>query len=109
MGAYAVIAPKTVNTTTEGTSKGADTSTKDGKDEKTDKNGSSSSTEMKTTASPALPDQISHVVALDVCWYLKLYGTCDRVRALYAVVSDFLEKNEEKISAPKGDGGGMNM
>ena len=57
----------------------------------------------------SLPRPKFAVVALDVCWYLKLYGRCDRVKSLYATVVDFLEKNDEKIAAPKGDGGGMNM
>mmetsp|Transcript_68275 Transcript_68275/g.189600 ORF Transcript_68275/g.189600 Transcript_68275/m.189600 type:complete len:241 (+) Transcript_68275:106-828(+) len=108
--AYAAIAPKTTTSTTESTSKADDKSTKDGTLEATAKEGASSSSETKTTGGTASPDQISHVVALDVMWYLKLYAACDRVRSLYAAVCDFLEKNEEKIQAPKGErGGGMSM
>jgi len=65
--------------------------------------------ENKTVASPVLPDQLAYITSVDVSWYLRLYATCDRVRSAYATVCDFLEKNEDKIQAPKGMGGGMSM
>jgi hypothetical protein len=41
--------------------------------------------------------------------YLRLYSILDKIRLSYAVVSDFIEKNEKRIEQPKGSGSGMSM
>jgi hypothetical protein len=103
------LSPKVSVSTSETTSKSADKELKGAEETTTSKDGTSTSSKKDTSSSTVVPDAIAHVVALDVNWYLKLHASCDRVRNIYATVCDFLEKNEARITEPKGSGGRMSM
>jgi len=97
----------TSTSTTETQSQGNDKTTKaEGAAEASEKASTNRVVETKNVTPTPSPDAVAHVAAIDVAWYLRLYGACDRARGLYASVADFLEKNHDKISAPKGSGGG---
>lgn len=104
------LSPKISTSSSEGTSSGSDAETKAGEEEKaTAKKGASSSTKKEVSSSTVVPDAVAHAVAIDVNWHLRLFGICDKVKMAYAVVEDFLEKNQARIAEPKGSGGGMSM
>jgi len=104
------VAPKASSSSTETETKADESGSKNGAADASKKTSTSTVSEKKTVEAAAHPDCMAHVTAIDVAWYLKLVTTCDRVRSLYACLCDFLEKNQEKISAPKGSGGsGLSM
>uniref|UniRef100_A0A7S4M6A7 Proteasome activator PA28 C-terminal domain-containing protein n=1 Tax=Odontella aurita TaxID=265563 RepID=A0A7S4M6A7_9STRA len=76
------------------------------------KDGDASTTETKTikeekTSNGCAVDvhRATHVVALDVQTYLELGDALADLRDTYATVLDNVEKNKEKLTAPKGSGG----
>jgi len=103
------LSPKVSQSASESTSTSSDKENKGGEETTTAKNGSSSSSKKDTSTSSVVPDAVAHLVAIDVNWYLKLHTTCNRIRNVYATVCDFLEKNEARITEPKGSGGRMSM
>ena len=74
------------------------------------KTSESTSTEEKSSESPASPDSSNHLVALDIKWFVSLHHTLLRARDALVFTSDMIEKNMEKLLRPKGtntQGGGM--
>jgi len=53
-------------------------------------------------------DLLHYVAALDVTQYSKLTGHLRRLRMSYALAADLLEKNQEKLSNPRGNSSGGN-
>ena len=78
------------------------TETKEGADTVT----SSKSSDEKTSDTFHADNELDHLVAIDVKWFLKLRAIHDEI--YYAVFSfhDTITKNEEKIARPKGSSGG---
>jgi len=104
------LGPKESASSSESTSTSADKETKGAEAETASaKSGTSSGSKKDVSSSTPCPDAVAHITAVDVNWFLRLYATLDRVRTAYAVVADFLEKNEKRISQPKGSGSGMSM
>jgi hypothetical protein len=73
-----------------------------------------SSTEVAETkeAGSMKPDynRVKHVIAIDVQWYNELRSILNALVASYLTIFDNMEKNKEKLSAPKGSGGsGISM
>ena len=99
------VAPKTSTDVTEAKTSSDDDETKGGEATKTSKSGTSKNSTTKTTSSPALPDALAHVVAIDVHWYFSLLFLLEVVRDSYIAVGDCLEKNKLKLTQPKGEGG----
>jgi hypothetical protein len=108
-GAAEKLSPKVSSTVSESTSNSTDNEKKAAEETASTKAGTSSSSKKETSTSVVVPDAVAHLVALDVNWYLRLHATCNKVRSAYATVCDFLEKNEQRISEPKGSGGRMSM
>ena len=104
------LSPKTSTSTSESSSTDSSKETKGSEAEvATAKSGAGSSSKKDSSFSPPCPDAVAHAVAIDVNWYLRLYGSCDKVRTAYAVVEDFVDKNKSRIAEPKGSGGGLSM
>lgn len=103
------ISPKLSASTSESSTSSSDKETKAAEVTDSTKSGTSTVTKKDTATSSAVPDAVAHVVALDVNWYLRLHETCGKVMLAYASVSDFIEKNKDRISQPKGSGGRMSM
>eukprot|EP00617_Octactis_speculum_P019351 CAMPEP_0185743330 /NCGR_PEP_ID=MMETSP1174-20130828/1033_1 /TAXON_ID=35687 /ORGANISM="Dictyocha speculum, Strain CCMP1381" /LENGTH=230 /DNA_ID=CAMNT_0028415935 /DNA_START=90 /DNA_END=782 /DNA_ORIENTATION=+ len=62
--------------------------------------------EQKEVSDAVHPDLVKAVETIDSVWFLRLCNTCNQIRTNYAAVLDYLSKNEDKISSPKGSGGG---
>lgn len=107
--AVKAVSTRSTSSSSESTSKGADDSSKNGEQEKTTKDSTSSSSETKTETPTPLEDELAHIVALDVNWYLKFVAQLMAVHGHCATVCDYMEKNESKISNPKGSGAGLSM
>jgi hypothetical protein len=109
-GATEKLSPKISTSASESTSANADKETKAGEAEAaSSKSGTSTSSKKDTSSSSVVPDAVAHLVALDVSWHLRVYSACEKMKAAYALVGDFLDKNERRINEPKGSGGGMSM
>lgn len=61
-------------------------------------------TEDSSSNGAVSPDLIEQVVALDVNMYFELYTIASAVRDVYCVVADIVEKNEQKLTNPRGSG-----
>mmetsp|Transcript_65881 Transcript_65881/g.148670 ORF Transcript_65881/g.148670 Transcript_65881/m.148670 type:complete len:251 (+) Transcript_65881:45-797(+) len=111
----AALSPKVSVTVSETSSKSSDDSTAPDKETKavttetTSKSGTSKSTKQDSSTSTSCADATAHLVALDVSAFQRAYAQLDRVKTAYAVVADYLEKNSDRISEPKGRGSGMSM
>ena len=95
----------TSKTTTSVNSKG-------GKDGDESKSSETSVEEEKTVAAAdeeVMNARIMFVVALDVKFYAKLRSGMIQCMTEYLTILDNVEKNKEKLSAPKGSGGGNSM
>ncbi|GMI48870.1 hypothetical protein TrCOL_g7274 [Triparma columacea] len=79
-----------------------------GKDGDEKKESSSTSTEEKKSGSTSM-DRANHVVAIDVSYYFKLKVALSTLTDNYAVVIDNVNKNFDKLSAPKGHSGSNSM
>lgn len=66
------------------------------------------SSTKEVTKEPVTPlaDAVAFVAASDAKWYFVVKGWLEDMRDDMAVVSDTLEKNKDKVAAPKGSGGG---
>eukprot|EP00586_Coscinodiscus_wailesii_P002178 CAMPEP_0172487732 /NCGR_PEP_ID=MMETSP1066-20121228/16923_1 /TAXON_ID=671091 /ORGANISM="Coscinodiscus wailesii, Strain CCMP2513" /LENGTH=253 /DNA_ID=CAMNT_0013254523 /DNA_START=81 /DNA_END=842 /DNA_ORIENTATION=+ len=53
--------------------------------------------------------RLKHLVALDVQFYAEMKSLCVNIADAYAIILDNMEKNKEKLKAPKGTGGGNSM
>lgn len=53
--------------------------------------------------------RLKHLVSLDVQFYSEMRSVCVMVLDAYAVILDNMEKNKEKLLAPKGTSGGNNF
>mmetsp|Transcript_19173 Transcript_19173/g.27974 ORF Transcript_19173/g.27974 Transcript_19173/m.27974 type:complete len:245 (+) Transcript_19173:84-818(+) len=75
------------------------------------KEGSSSSTEKKviTVIDKGYPFRLMHLVALDVSAYFSAKSGLVECFNDYLMVMDNVEKNKEKITSPKGNGGSNSM
>jgi len=83
------------------------TSSKGGKDGDENKTSSVVTKEEKMTGSPKRDfHRCKHVVATDMNCYIDLRATLVKVIDGYLMILDNMEKNKEKLSAPKGSGGG---
>ena len=101
-----------IKKTTESVTKTSTTSTSTGgKDGDENKTSSTEVSESKESGS-SKPDatRIKHVVALDIYWYNEMRSSRTALVASYLTIFDNMEKNKEKITAPKGSGGsGISM
>lgn len=88
-----------------------DSSTAGGKDGDEKKSSSSATKEQKSTGNSKIDVHRSkHVVAIDLNHYVDLRATMIMVIDGYLTILDNMEKNKEKLSAPKGtSGGGSSM
>ena len=50
-----------------------------------------------------IEDQWVYLVEIDVDMYVQLQRNLRTVQQLYMIVGDVIEKNEEKLTKPKGD------
>jgi hypothetical protein len=104
------LSPKVSVSASEGVSASTEKETKASAEESTStKTGNSTSQKKETSSASAVPDAVAHLVALDVCWYLRLHATGDRLKLAYATICDFIDKNEKRIAEPKGSGSGLSM
>jgi len=53
--------------------------------------------------------RLKHLVSLDVQFYSEMKSLCTSVADSYAIILDNMEKNKNKLVAPKGEGGGNAM
>ena len=65
--------------------------------------------ESSSSTKPVTPDAVMHVVAIDVNMYVTLKQSLESVMHCYLITADVIAKNEAKVFAPKGDGGGNPM
>ena len=86
------------------TSKTASTGGKDG--DSTVESTASSTKELAKEPMAPLADAVASVAAMDTKWYFTAKAWLEDMRDELAVVADTLEKNVEKITAPKGSQGG---
>jgi hypothetical protein len=97
----------TVSSTTKSQSDSAGNNTEKG-DVKSTSTGTAK--EEKTTetvqVSPELAYRKLAVTAVDISFYCKAKGLFQTAMIGYMAALDFLEKNSDKIAAPKGNGGG---
>ena len=61
--------------------------------------------ECRSSSKSPLEDAVAHIVDLDVAQYFALTYLLESTRDAYIAVGDALEKNKEKITKPKGEGG----
>mmetsp|Transcript_63409 Transcript_63409/g.127336 ORF Transcript_63409/g.127336 Transcript_63409/m.127336 type:complete len:157 (+) Transcript_63409:186-656(+) len=109
-GATEKLSPKVSTSSSESSSSSSDTEKKAAEDASdTKKSGTSSSQKKDSSSSSTVPDAVKHLVALDVSWHLRVYSICAKINGAYAVVGDFLDKNDRRIEMPRGSGGGMSM
>jgi hypothetical protein len=92
---------KTSSTSTISTSESDSTGGKDGDAHTTSKN---ASTEEKTSTPASKPEyhRLQHVVAMDVQMYAELQANIYTVRNGYLTILDQMDKNKDKLAAPKG-------
>eukprot|EP00592_Proboscia_alata_P007721 CAMPEP_0194357528 /NCGR_PEP_ID=MMETSP0174-20130528/5005_1 /TAXON_ID=216777 /ORGANISM="Proboscia alata, Strain PI-D3" /LENGTH=251 /DNA_ID=CAMNT_0039127603 /DNA_START=100 /DNA_END=855 /DNA_ORIENTATION=- len=78
---------------------------KDGDEKKTNQ---SNVEESKTTGSSAKPDyfRLKAISAIDTAFYCAMRSTVVEMIDIYSCVIDNVEKNFERLSQPKGSGGG---
>lgn len=100
--AMAKISGKHTSSTTE-------TMKKTEKADKTSEEENNVVVESKKVSEIVLPDLMKAVESIDSVWFLRLCNICSQIMTNYAAVIDYLSKNEDKISSPKGSGGGMSM
>lgn len=86
-------------------------SSKGGKDGDENKTSSVVTKEEKKTATPKKDlHRCKYIVAIDMNCYIDLRATLVKVTDDYLTILDNMEKNKEKLAAPKGsNGGGNNM
>lgn len=53
--------------------------------------------------------RLKHLVALDVQFYAEMKSLCITIYDSYALILDNMEKNKDKLTAPKGTSGGNAM
>mmetsp|Transcript_11623 Transcript_11623/g.23818 ORF Transcript_11623/g.23818 Transcript_11623/m.23818 type:complete len:243 (+) Transcript_11623:36-764(+) len=104
-GAYEKMPTVPSKSSTSSTSSSTSSGGKDG-DEK--KESTSTSTEEKKNGSTSM-DRANHVVAIDVQFYFKFKIALTTLIDSYAVVIDNVNKNFDKLVAPKGTSGGNSM
>ncbi|KAH7474067.1 hypothetical protein PRIC1_014381 [Phytophthora ramorum] len=87
------------------------TSSKGGKDGDEEKSVTAKVDKQSNAGSQAAEDAVAAVVEIDVKWYFNLVRALEGVRDQYAVISDIILKNQEKIELPRGknDRAGFNM
>lgn len=107
--AVKAVSPKVSSLRSESTVKSAEESSKNDEQEKSSKDSTSTTSDTKTETPTALPDEIAHIVALDVSWYLKFLTQLMTVYGQCAIVCNYMEKNQHQISNPKGSGAGLSM
>jgi len=99
---------KTTESVTKSSSSSSSTGGKDG-DEKKQSTTEVSESKESGSSKPD-PTRIKHVVALDVFWYNEMRSTLTALVASYLTIFDNMEKNKDKLTAPKGSGGsGLSM
>lgn len=74
-----------------------------GKDGDENKSVTTSLEKETATANAVVDDWVAYVVAVDVKWYFNLARTLEAIRDQYALTSDIIEKNKEKILLPRGN------
>ena len=94
--------------TKSSTSTNSSTTSSGGKDGDEKKESSSTSAEEKKNLRTCM-DRANHVVAIDVNYYFKIKAALGTLTDNYAVLIDNLNKNFDKISAPKGTGGSNSL
>ena len=104
-GAYEKMPTVPSKSSSSSTSSSTSSGGKDG-DEK--KESTSSSSEEKKSGSTSM-DRANHVVAIDVNYYFKLKVALTSLIDNYAVVVDNVNKNFDKLVAPKGTSGSNSM
>jgi len=74
---------------------------------------SSESTEEKQSitapSGPAYESRVASVVAVDTLYYYKARGIMSQTIISFIAVMDFIDKNREKLTEPKGKSGGSNF
>jgi len=94
---------------TSSTSESKSTTTKAGENEAEEKTSSSTSTEEKESGPDAVDDyRMYHLLAIDLKAYNDAKTALSKLINEYCSVVDNVEKNYEKLTAPKGSSGGNN-
>ena len=100
---------KTISMTSTTNQSSSNTTKTDGGEEKEEKATSSSSTEEKETGPDAMNCyRMYHLLALDLKAYTDAKTALTTIIDEYCSILDNVEKNYEKLSAPKGSSGGTN-
>ena len=60
--------------------------------------------EDSSNSSAVPPDLVEQVVAIDVNTYFELFTVATAVRDTYLTIADVVEKNESKLTNPRGNG-----
>ena len=95
--------PKTSSSQTKTESKTDSTGGKDGDESKTST--TVTKEEKESNGSKTDVHRSKAVLAIDVQCYASLFATINLLLTDYVTVLDNVEKNEEKLKAPKGSGG----